>query len=393
VARVALRVGQTVYGLLQVNDRRRGCFTPERLARLERLADNLAVAVAHRYNQAKLREGEEQFRTMFEMASIGMAQADPFTGQWLRVNRKLTEITGYSAAEMLQMRVPDITFTEDRARDWDAFQRVVRGEAPDCRLEKRYLRKDGTLAWVNVNMTVLRDSAGLPVRTMATIEDITRKLSLESQFLQAQKMELVWMPDAQPGLVTMDPGQIDQVLANLCVNARDAIGGVGRITIETGEVTLDAAYCAEHAEARPGDYVLLAVSDDGCGMSREVQEHIFEPFFTTKEVGKGTGLRFLQDLGYAVLVAETPAAALTLAGQHPGEIHLLLSDVVMPGMDGKHLAAQLTVVRPALKCLFMSGYTADVVAHRGVLEDGLSFLPKPFSREALADKVRAVLDG
>ena len=115
----------------------------------------------------------EQFQAMFEMASIGMAQADVETGQWLRVNQKMSTITGYSADEMLKLRVPDVTHLEDRQKDWEAFQRVVRGEASDYRMENRYVRKDGSLVWVNVNMTVIRDSAGHPVCTMATIEDIT----------------------------------------------------------------------------------------------------------------------------------------------------------------------------------------------------------------------------
>jgi two-component system, cell cycle sensor histidine kinase and response regulator CckA len=145
----------------------------------------------HKRAEAALRESEEQFRAMFEVASVGMAQADPRTGRWLRVNQKMCAITGYSAADLLKMRVPDITHPEDRQRDWEAFARVVRGEAPDYRLEKRYLRKDGTVAWVNVNMTVIRDAGGRPARTMATIEDITERKQLETQLLQAQRMEAI----------------------------------------------------------------------------------------------------------------------------------------------------------------------------------------------------------
>ena len=129
----------------------------------------------------ELRESAEQFRAMFQMASIGMAQADTQTGQWLRVNPKMCTITGYSAAELLQMRVPEITYPEDRAADWEAFQRVVRGEVADYRLEKRYTRKDGIVAWVEVNMTVIRDAAGQPARTMATIEDITDRKQAEAR--------------------------------------------------------------------------------------------------------------------------------------------------------------------------------------------------------------------
>jgi CheY-like chemotaxis protein len=253
--------------------------------------------------------------------------------------------------------------------------------------------------------------------------------------------------------------------ANLCVNARDAIAGVGRITIETAHANLDADDCATHVGCVPGAYVLLAVSDDGCGMGKDVLDYIFEPFFTTKGLGKGTGLglatvygivkqnngaisvhsevgkgttfrvylprttvaggakhgpeaqaelphggetvllvedeksvrvtcgRFLKGLGYTVLVADLPAAALLLAEQHQGDIHLLLTDVVMPGMSGRDLAERLQALRSGLKCLFMSGFTADTIAHHGVLEEGVSFVSKPFSRADLARKVREVLDG
>ncbi len=131
--------------------------------------------------EAALRTSEEQFRAMFDTASIGIGQADPRTGQFLRVNPKMCEITGYSASEMQQMRVADLTDAKDRQPDWEAFQRVVRGEASDYRMEKRYVRKDGSLAWVNVNMTVLRDAAGQPTRTMATIEDITERKRAEEK--------------------------------------------------------------------------------------------------------------------------------------------------------------------------------------------------------------------
>jgi PAS domain S-box-containing protein len=138
-----------------------------------------------------LRQSEEQFRAMFDLASVGIAQSDPHTEQWLRVNKKMCEITGYSAGELLQLRVPDITYPEDRQVDQEAFERVVRGEAPDYRMEKRYIRKDGALVWVNVNMTVIRDAAGQPLRTVAAIEDITerRRAQAELENLQRQLVD------------------------------------------------------------------------------------------------------------------------------------------------------------------------------------------------------------
>jgi CheY-like chemotaxis protein len=282
--------------------------------------------------------------------------------------------------------------------------------------------------------------------------------------LIGEDIDLTWMPGHDLRQVKIDPSQIDQILANLVVNARDAILGVGQVTIETDNATLDEAYCARHAGCVPGQYVLLAVSDHGVGMSKEVLEHLFEPFFTTKEIGKGTGLglstiygivkqnegfinvysepgkgttvriylpRFeaggiavtegtksqtpqggtetvllvedeasilkvgramLERLGYKVLAAGRPSEAIRLAAEHAGPIHLVLTDVVMPEMNGKELAARLSSIYPDLKSLYMSGYTANVIAHHGVLDKGVSMIQKPFSLRDLATKVRDALN-
>jgi len=283
--------------------------------------------------------------------------------------------------------------------------------------------------------------------------------------LIGEHIELTWTPGAGLWPLWMDPAQVDQILANLLVNARDAISGQGRVTIATTSQALDAAACVQFAEAVPGDYVLLSVFDTGCGMSPETLARIFEPFFTTKGLGQGTGLglatvygivkqnhgfitvqsapgkgtafhlflprytgaataaeqqaeaarlprakgetlllvedelpilnisrRMLERLGYIVLAAHTPQEALHLAASHTGELHLLITDVVMPAMSGRELARRLSLERPKLKTLFMSGYTADIIARQGVLETGLNFLQKPFTNESLATKVRQVLD-
>jgi two-component system cell cycle sensor histidine kinase/response regulator CckA len=282
--------------------------------------------------------------------------------------------------------------------------------------------------------------------------------------LIGEDIELVWRPGTELWAVKVDTSQIDQVLANLCVNARDAIAGVGKIIVETKNIAVDEAYCASHAGFFPGEYAMLAVSDDGCGMDEETQAHLFEPFFTTKDMGKGTGLglatvhgivkqndgfinvysepgqgttfkiyfprhnaelavslkeseaeispgkgetvlivedekaildlgkRFLEDSGYTVLTARTPREAIRLVEEHIGDIHLLLTDVVMPEMNGQELAEQLVSINPNLECLFMSGYTANVIAHRGILEEGVHFIHKPFSMKDLIGKVRKVLD-
>ncbi len=282
--------------------------------------------------------------------------------------------------------------------------------------------------------------------------------------LIGEDIELAWLPGGRLWKVKMDPSQVDQILANLCVNARDAIAGHGRVTIETMNITLDEAQYEGREGLLPGEYVLLSVSDNGCGMDRNTLSHLFEPFFTTKGVGQGTGLglatiygivkqnggyidveseqgkgtRFsihlprhlsqaeadshgkiktavergsetillvededamlkmaetmLKRLGYRVLACRAAIEAERLALEHIGAIHLLMTDVIMPEMNGRELAERLTSRYPNLRCLFTSGYTADVIGHHGVLNEGVHFIQKPFSRKDLAAKVREVLD-
>ncbi|MFH0729847.1 MAG: response regulator [Pseudomonadota bacterium] len=292
-----------------------------------------------------------------------------------------------------------------------------------------------------------------------TIEGMLKML----RRLIGEDIDLAWLP--KPGLwpVRMDPTQIDQILANLGVNARDAIPDVGRLTIETENITVDAACRTGHRECTPGEYVLMTVRDNGCGMDKETLGRIFEPFFTTKGVGRGTGLGLatvygivkqnhggievcstpgkgttfkiylpryagtveipeqdasqivigrgetvllvedevsilkmsrvmLERLNYKVLTANSPGKAIHLAGQHEGGIHLLMTDVVMPEMNGRVLAERIMAIRPAIKCLFMSGYTADVIAHHGVLNEGVRFIQKPFAMKDLSIRVREVIE-
>ncbi len=282
--------------------------------------------------------------------------------------------------------------------------------------------------------------------------------------LIGEDIDLVWKPAAHLWSVKMDPTQIDQILANLCVNARDAISGVGKLTIETEKKSFDEEYCREHPGFIPGDFVLLAVSDNGCGMDKDTLDNLFEPFFTTKEVGKGTGLglatvygivkqnngfiniysepgqgstfkiylprlvadkdinkavpekkaaaggtetillvedeptilkmtrMMLERKGYSVLSAATPVEAIEKATNHSGSIDLLMTDVVMPEMNGRDLAGKITAIYPDIRLLFMSGYTANVIAHQGVLDDGVAFIQKPFSMADMTRKVRELLD-
>jgi two-component system cell cycle sensor histidine kinase/response regulator CckA len=294
----------------------------------------------------------------------------------------------------------------------------------------------------------------------ATVESMLKML----RRLIGEDIDLAWLPGKNLWLVKMDPSQVDQILANLCVNARDAIGDTGKLTIETSNASFDEAYCVDHEGYQPGEYVKLAVSDNGCGMDAETQRSLFEPFYTTKELGKGTGLGLatvygiirqnggfigvyselgqgttfkiylprnldevdvdrplepqdqnisgkevillvedeeailelatimLQRFGYTVLAANSPGEAIALARDYAHDIHLLITDVVMPEMNGRDLVGNLAPFHPGLRCLFMSGYTANVIAHHGVLDPDVHFLQKPFSKQELGKSVRKVLD-
>ena len=505
------------------------------------------------------RRSEERHRAILQTAMDGFWLVDT-QGRLLEVNETYCRMSGYSARELLTMRIPDMEFVEAADGMAELSKKVmIQGED---RFESRHRRKDGSV--FDVEISVQHQSTDQGGRLVAFLRDITarkhaeaEKATLEAQFQQAQKMEsvgrlaggvahdfnnmlqvilgntdmalgeippgsplhenlqgirycagrsadltrqlmafarrqtidpkvldlnetvesmlkmlrrligediaLAWLPAEGLGPVKVDPSQVDQILANLCVNARDAIGGVGKVTIETANIVFDAAYCADHPGYVAGEYVRLAVSDNGCGMDKATVAQIFEPFFTTKGMGEGTGLGLatvygivkqnhgfinvysepghgttftlylprhageaaatgtataaepprssgetvllvedepavlaiariiLERLGYAVLTAGTPSEAIRLAGAHAGEIHLLITDVVMPEMNGLDLERRLLSLHPKLKCLFMSGYTADVIAHHGVLKAGVNFIQKPFSMGDLAAKVRTTL--
>jgi len=277
-------------------------------------------------------------------------------------------------------------------------------------------------------------------------------------------VELATALHAEAGAVNADPGQLEQVLLNLVVNARDAMPGGGRVLIETTRLLLRDELVERRHRLAPGDYVCLAVTDSGLGMDEATQAHLFEPFFTTKEVGKGTGLglatvygivkqsggyiwvysepgrgttvkvylprvrgaaepalpapeppalrgghetvllvedaapvrtlarRSLEACGYQVIDAADGPSALELSARHTGEIAVLVTDVVMPGMSGRELAERLAPTRPAMKVLYTSGYTDDAMVRQGVLNAGVAFLQKPFVPDSLARKVREVLD-
>ncbi len=294
----------------------------------------------------------------------------------------------------------------------------------------------------------------------STVEGMLKML----RRLIGEDIDLVWEPGPDLWPVKMDPAQIDQILANLCVNARDAIAGTGTVTIKTENALLDEFFCDAHEGCQPGKYVLLSVTDDGCGMDEATQARVFEPFFTTREVGEGTGLglatvygivkqnngyislyselgkgavfkvyiprheggvvkeaapgaeripdgrgdtillveddpsilqmgrAMLEKLGYTVLHAATPGQALEIVKAHGGKIHLLMTDVVMPQMNGGDLAREMKALNNEIKILFMSGYTANIIAHRGILDEEVHFIQKPFTMKELAVKVREALE-
>ena len=282
--------------------------------------------------------------------------------------------------------------------------------------------------------------------------------------LIGEDIDLAWFPCRESLQVNIDPVQVNQIMANLCVNARDAIKGIGKLTIETDHTSIDEDYCKEHSEFTPGDYAVLSVSDNGIGMDAKTLQNIFDPFFTTKGVGKGTGLglstvygivkqnegminvysekdkgttfaiylplyagdlseepkalftetpmsqgetvliveddksilkmglRMLEKLKYRAVFASTPGEALGLIREYREKIDLLVTDVIMPEMNGRDLASRVRLFYPDLKVLYMSGYTANVIAHRGVLDKGVCFIQKPFSKKDFAVKIREALE-
>jgi PAS domain S-box-containing protein len=404
-----------------------------RLVRLQIATD---ISKIKELEQERVRM-EDQLRQAQKMESVGRLAG----GVAHDFNNMLSAILGHAELAMMQ-----VTPSEPILDDLKAIKRASLRSADLVRQLLAFARKQA----VAPKVLELND----------TVAGMLKML----QRLIGEDIDLVWKPGADLWAVKIDPSQIDQVLANLCVNARDAIAGVGKVTIQTENAVLSEAFCADHPGSSAGDHVVLAVSDDGCGMNKEVIDHIFEPFFTTKEVGKGTGLglatvygivkqnagfinvhsepgagatftiylpRFmgngrqpmvesraetpkgrgemvllvedeaailqvarvmLEGLGYAVVTAGTPVEALRQAQAHPAEIRLLITDVIMPEMNGRDLAEKIRALAPGVRILFASGYTENVIAQHGVLDEGVQFLPKPFSLKELAVKVRRALE-
>jgi PAS domain S-box-containing protein len=379
---------------------------------------------------------EEQFRQSQKMEAVGQLAG----GIAHDFNNLLTAILGNT-----QLLLRELPPGDSKRGDVEEIRKASERAASLTRQLLAYSRRQMLQPEVlDLNVVV------------AEMDKMLRRLIGEHIALVA-----VLAPDL--GRVRADPNQIEQVIVNLAVNARDAMPDGGKLTVETANVDLDEAFAQAHLGSVPGSYALLAVTDTGAGMDATVRAHLFEPFFTTKEVGKGTGLglatvygivkqsggyisvysepghgssfkiylpriatpaeapagpqkggpapgsetvlvvedepavltlsrRALEAQGYVVLAASDPLAALRVVERHGGTIHLLLTDVVMPGLSGRELADRLTAQRPGIRVLFMSGYPGDAVVQHGTLPSGSAFLQKPFSPDGLARKVRDVLD-
>ena len=511
---------------------------------------------AHKVAESALVESERAYRSTFEGAPAGIAHVS-LDGRWLRVNRRLCDILGYTRDELLSVDLFSLVHPEERHGEASAIDQMVLGSLDRDQRERRLRRRDGSYVWTLLSVTVHRDEAGVAKYIIPIIDDITERKTLEATLRQAQKMDAVGqlaggvahdfnnlltvivgfselllasgsvdgairrdlleilkaaqsaaaltkqllafsrrqaleprildlnevvagMEDmlrrllgervtfvtelsSDLGRVNADKAQIEQVVLNLAVNARDAMPTGGTLRIATSNVELDPPFVASHPGAKLGSYIRIAVSDTGTGIDQAVQPHIFEPFYTTKARGHGTGLglatvygivkqshgyidaetalgsgstfsvylprtgdvavtpqvessrltfrgtetillvedqpdvrRIAREVlvrhGYTVLEAGEGTGALDQAAQHNGVIHLVLTDVVMPGVDGRELARRITARSAGIRILYMSGYADALVGDDGVLEPGLALLPKPFTPSRLLQKVRDVLD-
>jgi PAS domain S-box-containing protein len=381
---------------------------------------------------------EQQLRQAQKMEAVGRLAA----GVAHDFNNILTAITGYA-----QLLLEDLGTADPHRADVDEIRKAADRAAALTRQLLAFSRQQILQPTVLDLNALVSDTESMLGRLLG--EDIQLATHL--------------VPDL--GAVRADRGQVEQVVMNLAVNARDAMPQGGRLTIETANVEMDDVYAGHHVPVIPGSYVMLAVSDTGTGMTQDTQAHMFEPFFTTKGKGKGTGLglatvygivkqsagfiwvytelghgttfkiylprigqaperrtsgaqsraaratgteiillaedeaavravarQSLERHGYTVLEAASGEAALDLAQRYAGRIHLLLTDVVMPGMSGRALALRFAALRPDMRTIYMSGYTDEAIARHGVLEPGVTYVQKPFSPGALARKVRDVLD-
>jgi PAS domain S-box-containing protein len=559
-----LRTGGETSSALLIRSSDEHGFDESEMALVGELAGDLAFGIhtlrtrtAHRVVQEALAQSEARFRATFEQAAVGVAHVAP-DGRFIRVNRRLAEITGYSSEALATLTFGEITHADDLPADAQYRARLLSGEVSTYNIEQRFLRKGGGAVWANITTSLVTQESGEPGYFITVVEDITTKRNLEGQLRQSQKMEAIGLLaggvahefnnmlsvilgnaelslgelqetdtlrenlqaiveaanrgaditrqllafarkettspvvldvnarltsltrmisrlsgedvsletkfDSATWPIKLDPTQFDQVIVNLVTNARDAIRGVGTITLETRNVVADAAYRSVHRAVASGEYVAVRITDTGVGMDAVTLDQIFQPFFTTKALGKGTGLglpvvlgisqragghvlvestpgkgarftllfprsreavqaparvrkiepglagsetillvedelallaltrRSLESYGYRVLPASSPGDALLIAQSHDGEIALLLTDVVMPMMNGRELYERVSAIRRGIRVVYMSGYPADIVARRGELDHSSVYVQKPFVLATLARSVRRALE-
>jgi two-component system, cell cycle sensor histidine kinase and response regulator CckA len=379
---------------------------------------------------------QEQLQQAMKMEAVGRLAG----GVAHDFNNLLTVITGYVELARMQLTPPDPLL-----RSLDGIHKAAESAAALTNQLLAFSRRQ----IIEPKVLNLNDLVG------GLVKMLTR--------LIGEDIELQTVLAGELGSVKVDPGQFEQVLVNLAVNARDAMPDGGRLVIETVNSELDQDYCARHPQMQPGMYVLLSLSDTGYGMNDDVKQHLFEPFYTTKPKGQGTGLGLatifgvvkqaggaievyseidrgttfkiylpsveeqaerlvketpsrelargdetillveddegvrdvalttLEHLGYRVLTAANGGEAFMIVEKYGGHIDLLMTDVVMPGMNGRELAERLLKLKPEMKVLFTSGYTEDIIVHHGVVDENLNFIGKPYSLQALARKMRDVL--
>jgi signal transduction histidine kinase/ActR/RegA family two-component response regulator len=441
---VPVKIGERVAGVLSIRTKRPGGFSAEDVTVATAFASQAAVALENsrlyqetRRAYEELSDTQDQLTQARKLEAVGRLAG----GVAHDFNNLLTIMIGRS--QLLLRRVG----AQDAVRPEIELIEQAAEQAADLTRQLLAFSRKQVLQPTVLDLTSLVLRMGEMLRRLIG-EDIT----------------LATVLDPALGSVKADPSQIEQVIINLAANARDAMPDGGRLTIETANVDLDAAYAGRHVGVRPGPHVMLAVSDTGIGMDPETQAHIFEPFFTTKGPGLGTGLGLatvhgvvkqsggniwiysepgrgttfkiylprveeaveaalpdsgpvelaqghetillvededgvrtlardvLRAQGYAVLEAHDGREALRLSAHHPGAIHLLLTDVVMPFMSGRELAGRLAPSRPGMPVIYMSGYTDNAVVHHGVLDPNTLFVQKPFTPDGLLRKVREVLD-